>query len=644
MVPDLSPLQKELLQALLNSGLTKEELIQWLQSTQVDREKEDQEEVLRVSKLEVDVDEDEDEAMEEAVGRNHHQADRGPSGRSRTGSEKENERAFHAKFAHLRSNGQPGSLVEHLLREDPWKAAKIIKSYMQQHNIPQREVVDATGLNQSHLSQHLNKGTPMKNQKRALLYSWFDRKQREVQQHFYAVEFAGTTGLDLDDGYDYGPDSKRARRNRFKWGPASQRILYEAYQRQRNPSKEEREALVEECNRAECLQRGVSPSQASGLGSNLVTEVRVYNWFANRRKEEAFRHKLAMDAYQQQQIPQQPQQQQAPQPQQQTQQQQLQQQLQQSQVQQQQQHQLPHQQQPHQVPASLKEAVYQAANQSQQPPVQPVMASSAATPTHHTSVVMVPGTMPSSGLHRTQGTTTLANMDTGELQTLPPVSSLTPIHHNSSPRHTQTPEPSSQPSHSQNPQQHTPLPGVLSFAQSLSTTPQGHVILQNVPTNQLLHHGIYSQLAAQHQAALSGRRSPPPRTLTRQEFMQAVAELQNQSMGYHQKSDQTSNQQHMTLQQHLQQTRVPYSAHVSMATVTENRDANHLQTSRTNESELLQQGATVRVQVPNNTGMVIYEHQGSQTVAAEETVMSTSEDPMDSYNVAQEVHVSTSNM
>lgn len=50
-------------------------------------------------------------------------------------------------------------------------------------------------------------------------------------------------------------------------------------------------------HRAECLQRGVSPSKAHGLGSNLVTEVRVYNWFANRRKEEAFRQKLAMDAY-----------------------------------------------------------------------------------------------------------------------------------------------------------------------------------------------------------------------------------------------------------------------------------------------------------------------------------------------------------
>lgn len=45
------------------------------------------------------------------------------------------------------------------------------------------------------------------------------------------------------------PSSKKIRRNRFKWGPASQQILYQAYERQKNPSKEERESLVEECNR-----------------------------------------------------------------------------------------------------------------------------------------------------------------------------------------------------------------------------------------------------------------------------------------------------------------------------------------------------------------------------------------------------------
>ncbi|XP_061458545.1 hepatocyte nuclear factor 1-alpha isoform X2 [Rhineura floridana] len=169
----------------------------------------------------------------------------------------------------------------------------MVKSYLQQHNIPQREVVDTTGLNQSHLSQHLNKGTPMKTQKRAALYTWYVRKQREVAQQF---THAGQ-GILVEDAMGEDLPTKKGRRNRFKWGPASQQILFQAYERQKNPSKEEREALVEECNRAECIQRGVSPSQAQGLGSNLVTEVRVYNWFANRRKEEAFRHKLAMDSY-----------------------------------------------------------------------------------------------------------------------------------------------------------------------------------------------------------------------------------------------------------------------------------------------------------------------------------------------------------
>ncbi|XP_054901516.1 hepatocyte nuclear factor 1-beta-A isoform X1 [Poeciliopsis prolifica] len=209
--------------------------------------------------------------------------------------------------------------VDRMLAEDPWRAARMIKGYMQQHNIPQREVVDITGLNQSHLSQHLNKGTPMKTQKRAALYTWYVRKQREILRQFNQATQASMGSMSdkgsQDPAFFYpefnmsGPGmgqsseevgteplSKKMRRNRFKWGPASQQILYQAYERQKNPSKEEREALVEECNRAECLQRGVSPSKAQGLGSNLVTEVRVYNWFANRRKEEAFRQKLAMDA------------------------------------------------------------------------------------------------------------------------------------------------------------------------------------------------------------------------------------------------------------------------------------------------------------------------------------------------------------
>lgn len=139
--------------------------------------------------------------------------------------------------------------VDQLLQEDPWHVAKMVKSYMQQHNLPQREVVESTGLNQSHLSQHLNKGTPMKNQKRAALYTWYVKRQCEISQQFTNAKH-GLTSME-----DQGEETRKGRRNRFKWGPASLQILFHAYERQKNPSKEEREGLVEECNRAECLQR-----------------------------------------------------------------------------------------------------------------------------------------------------------------------------------------------------------------------------------------------------------------------------------------------------------------------------------------------------------------------------------------------------
>nr|XP_010341106.1 hepatocyte nuclear factor 1-alpha isoform X1 [Saimiri boliviensis boliviensis] len=286
MVSKLSQLQTELLAALLESGLSKEALIQALGEPGP---------YLLAGDGPLD--------KGEACGGGRGELAELPNGLGETrGSEDETDddgEDFTPPILKELENLSPEeaahqkAVVETLLQEDPWRVAKMVKSYLQQHNIPQREVVDTTGLNQSHLSQHLNKGTPMKTQKRAALYTWYVRKQREVAQQF---THAGQGGLIEEPTGDELP-TKKGRRNRFKWGPASQQILFQAYERQKNPSKEERETLVEECNRAECIQRGVSPSQAQGLGSNLVTEVRVYNWFANRRKEEAFRHKLAMDTY-----------------------------------------------------------------------------------------------------------------------------------------------------------------------------------------------------------------------------------------------------------------------------------------------------------------------------------------------------------
>ncbi|KAM9257153.1 LOW QUALITY PROTEIN: hepatocyte nuclear factor 1-beta [Cariama cristata] len=408
--------------------------------------------------------------------------------------------------------------VDRMISEDPWRAAKMIKGYMQQHNIPQREVVDVTGLNQSHLSQHLNKGTPMKTQKRAALYTWYVRKQREILRQFnQTVQGCGNMtdkssqdqllflfpefnqqnqgAAQLDDACSETP-SKKMRRNRFKWGPASQQILYQAYDRQKNPSKEEREALVEECNRAECLQRGVSPSKAHGLGSNLVTEVRVYNWFANRRKEEAFRQKLAMDAYSSGQPP----------------------------------HSMnlllshgsPHHNQPSTSPPSKMPGVrYNQAASGE-------VASSGAI-SHHGSGAMVTtsqavlqqvspaGLDPGHGLLSPDGK--MISVSGGGL---PPVSTLTNIHSLSH----------------HNPQQSqnlimTPLSGVMAIAQSLNTSQAQSVPVINSVAGSLaaLQPVQFSQqLHSPHQQPLMQQ---SPSHMTQQPFMATVTQLQNSHMYAH---------------------------------------------------------------------------------------------------------------
>ncbi|XP_031551508.1 hepatocyte nuclear factor 1-alpha-B-like [Actinia tenebrosa] len=277
MASEVSDLQKNLLSALLDSGISRDVLVVTIDALLAQRQ--EKEIANTVNQVEQQC---KQEPMSRAILLSESCSSGGESPRDYSPSEEISE-----------SSPSPvvnrGSVVDHLLRMDPWQAARVIKSYMQQHNIPQRETVESTGLNQSHLSQHLNKGTPMKSQKRAILYSWFEVKQKEIARQ-YSNPGKRTYSDDLES------PSKKSRRNRFKWGPASTNLLYHSYEQQRNPSKEERETLVIQCNKAECEQRGVPYSNVEGLGPNLVTESRVYNWFANRRKEETFRMKLAIEA------------------------------------------------------------------------------------------------------------------------------------------------------------------------------------------------------------------------------------------------------------------------------------------------------------------------------------------------------------
>ncbi|XP_048412883.1 hepatocyte nuclear factor 1-beta isoform X5 [Stegostoma tigrinum] len=521
MVSKLTSLQQELLSALLSSGLSKDVLIQALEDLEPSRSFEVKLENLPVSPLKMNgsvaaaAAAADSKAVFHSLANGHSKGKLSGDEASEDGDDYDTPPILkELESLNTEEGAEQRAEVDRMLREDPWRAAKMIKGYMQQHNIPQREVVDVTGLNQSHLSQHLNKGTPMKNQKRAALYTWYVRKQQEIQRQFnQTIQNTGNNMTDKSrpdqllflfpefnqqdqgQGSEVGtePANKKMRRNRFKWGPASQQILYQAYERQKNPSKEEREALVEECNRAECIQRGVSPSKAHGLGSNLVTEVRVYNWFANRRKEEAFRQKLAMDAYN----------------------------VQSHSINPLLSHSSPHHPQPNSSPSSVR---YGQQGTSE--------VSSSTAISHHGNSAMVtsqtvlqqvsPANLdPSHSLLSPDG-----KMITATGGPLPPVSTLTNIHSLSQPPH-----------HNHQQTQNliiNPLSGVMAIAQSISTS-QGQSVpvinsvtagslaaLQPVQFSQQLHSPHQQPIMQQSQSHMS-----------QQPFMATVTQLQNSHMYTH---------------------------------------------------------------------------------------------------------------
>ncbi|KAI6660877.1 hepatic nuclear factor 1 (Hnf-1) transcription factor [Oopsacas minuta] len=166
----------------------------------------------------------------------------------------------------------PGDLANELLKQEPLTVAKIIKSYMTQNNVLQRELVEATNLNQSHLSQHFNRGTPMKTSKRVKLYNWFERHQIRNRQEPSAPSTS---------------QSAKRRRPRWKWSNIAIQILTEAYKKNRFPTREQRLELARICNEAEQAIAEDRPWNIPDGEWERINETRIYTWFTNKRKLES---------------------------------------------------------------------------------------------------------------------------------------------------------------------------------------------------------------------------------------------------------------------------------------------------------------------------------------------------------------------
>lgn len=173
---------------------------------------------------------------------------------------------------------QPSNFAQELLQRDQVLVAQAIRKYMNQYSIPQREVVEKTNLNQSHLSQHFTHGVTMKASKRIKLYHWFEDDQKQRTGKLLTAETSLNSVLD-------SPKVEGSRRRpRWKWSPISTQILTEAFKKNHFPTREQRVELARVCNEAEIAMNNGSPIRGPEGDTEGITEQRVNTWFTNRRK------------------------------------------------------------------------------------------------------------------------------------------------------------------------------------------------------------------------------------------------------------------------------------------------------------------------------------------------------------------------
>ncbi|XP_003390473.1 PREDICTED: hepatocyte nuclear factor 1-alpha-A-like isoform X1 [Amphimedon queenslandica] len=174
----------------------------------------------------------------------------------------------------------PSTFARELLQRDQSLVAQAIRKYLHQYSIPQREVVEKTGINQSHLSQHFTRGVPIKPAKRVKLYHWFEQDQLQRTGKLLTADGSLTSVLESPKVEGY------RRRPRWRWSPVATQILTEAFKKNRFPTREQRLELSRICCEAESAMNNGEPLQVQGASgdSEGITEQRINTWFTNRRK------------------------------------------------------------------------------------------------------------------------------------------------------------------------------------------------------------------------------------------------------------------------------------------------------------------------------------------------------------------------
>ncbi|XP_048830815.1 homeobox-containing protein 1-like isoform X4 [Brienomyrus brachyistius] len=175
--------------------------------------------------------------------------------------------------------------VEELMRRDSSIIKEEIKAFLGNRRISQAVVAQVTGISQSRISHWLlQQGSDLSEQKKRAFFRWYQMEKttpgatltmRPAPMALDEVEWRQTP-----PPISSTPGSFRLRRgSRFTWRKECLAVMESYFNENQYPDEAKREEIANACN-AVIQKPGKKLSDLE-----RVTSLKVYNWFANRRKE-----------------------------------------------------------------------------------------------------------------------------------------------------------------------------------------------------------------------------------------------------------------------------------------------------------------------------------------------------------------------
>ncbi|XP_028291405.1 homeobox-containing protein 1-like isoform X2 [Gouania willdenowi] len=176
--------------------------------------------------------------------------------------------------------------VEDLMRKDSALIKEEIKSFLANRRISQAVVAQVTGISQSRISHWLlQQGSDLSEQKKRAFFRWYQLEKTNPG----ATLAMRAAPLALEDVIDWhqtpptfgsAPGGFRLRRgSRFTWRKECLAVMESYFSDNQYPDEARREEIANACN-AVIQKPGKKLSDLE-----RVTSLKVYNWFANRRKD-----------------------------------------------------------------------------------------------------------------------------------------------------------------------------------------------------------------------------------------------------------------------------------------------------------------------------------------------------------------------